>query len=357
MLEYCISVPVGSYHPLLRDCLASLRAQTVPLQIALLDASGDPRVADLADHCNDCLSYRRHGPDGGQSAAILEGWDKLGGEVLGWLNADDVLLPGALEAVESRFATDPTPDIVFGHSQIVDDDGWFAGFHWNVSPSTDALPTSCTISQPSCFFKREAYERVGGLDRSLHYVMDWDLWIRLHRAGCSFGFLDEVLSSVLWSSDAKTGSLNSGRRKELMALIGSDHSIGARLNSMMGFFSHHVIEYVLPSRTKKSIRRRQCNKEAGPFRLGSGGTLVDTTVLPLFHYGDKPVRRVEIKFEATDASLEASVDGERLNSERIDEHTFVLTLNTGLVRNEKKSLQLNKLGIGDLYLDGMILRP
>ena len=71
--SFSISVPIGAWHPLLPDCLESLAIQTPRPNVALLDASGDPRVAQAAERYDDLIVYRRHGPDKGQSDAILEG--------------------------------------------------------------------------------------------------------------------------------------------------------------------------------------------------------------------------------------------------------------------------------------------
>ncbi len=217
-LVFSIAMPIGSFHPFLADSLASLLAQKAKLNIAFLDASGDPRVKALADRFDDRLHYRRHGPDGGQSDAILEGWKHAPGDVLGWLNADDILYPDALEKALERFQREPELDVVYGHSAILDEHGRMTGYHWAVEPPGPRLLEAGIVSQPSCFFRRDAYERAGGLNADLHYTMDWDLWIRLYKSGAKFGFTDDVMSMVLWGDDTKTSSFNIERRRELRAI-------------------------------------------------------------------------------------------------------------------------------------------
>ena len=102
---FCISVPIGAYHPFLETCLKSLAAQEAPVQIALLDASGDDRVRAVAEKHDHLFAYCRHGPDGGQSDAIIEGWRNTDGGILGWLNADDFLLPGAFARARRNFCS------------------------------------------------------------------------------------------------------------------------------------------------------------------------------------------------------------------------------------------------------------
>jgi len=220
-LRFVISVPVGAWNDGLRATFASLAMQTPQPCVALLDASDDPRVAALADEYGDLIAYRRHGLDAGQSAAIAEGWDKVEGDILHWLNVDDALMPGALSSVADAFETDPDADAVYGHSIILDSQGALRGAHPAVDPERlGALPYDCVISQPSCFVRREAIERAGGLDPAFHYAMDWDLWTRLAGSGARFAFLNAYLSQVIWADGTKTARLTPRKTWE-MARIAS----------------------------------------------------------------------------------------------------------------------------------------
>ena len=291
---YVISVPIGAYHPLLSDCLKSLAIQTPTPVVALLDASGDARVGEVADRFGDLIAHRRHGPDGGQSDAILEGWRELDGDVLGWLNADDALLPGALSAAEAAFDAPASPDIVYGHSIIINDDFDVTGYHWAVEPPSDLLYASNIISQPSCFFQREAYDRIGGLDRDLHYTMDWDLWVRLRRSGAEFGFIDETLSRVLWTKEAKTGGFGAKRRQELDRIIAQNRSLMRRVKSKIGFAMHHAFEYMLPEEMSRTLRGRIAPSSARIQGLGRNGEIEAKAEIPLVHYDDAPVTALSI---------------------------------------------------------------
>ena len=124
-MRYSISVPIGAWNDLLPATLKSLLCQSEPVQIALLDASNDPRVESIADEYDHLLAYRRHGPDLGQSDAIIEGWQNTDGEILGWLNADDSLFPHAMQIASERFSSNPSLDLVYGHSTIIDSNNTF----------------------------------------------------------------------------------------------------------------------------------------------------------------------------------------------------------------------------------------
>lgn len=308
--RFAISVPIGTWHPLLAECLASLIAQGDILEIAVLDASGDPRVAALLDSLEAHFAFRRTGPDDGQSDAIIEGWRNTHAPILGWLNADDVLYPGALAAAAKIFDAEPATDLVYGDSTIVSDDGAYVGYHWAVAPPDEAILSGCTISQPSCFFKRDVINGVGGLDPALHYTMDWDLWVRLWRAGVKFVHAGDVWSRVLWSDEAKTGGFNAQRRKELERIIGENNGVMTKMKSRIGFALHHVLEYQAPAPLARAWRRRK----AGTGRIINGfdraGGLREGAIFPLVCWSETSPAGIEIEF-TPDSAGRITVNGQR----------------------------------------------
>ncbi len=309
--QFAISIPIGAWHPLLDECLKSLVAQGDLVEIAALDASGDPRVAELLDQYQSRLAYRRDGPDNGQSDAIIEGWRATRAPVLGWLNADDALYPGALAAAASKFESNPSLDLVYGDSTIIDDDHVYRGFHWAVRPPGKDILTGCTISQPSCFFRREAIEQVGGLNADLHYTMDWDLWVRLWRQGAKFGFIEKTLSRVLWSHEAKTGGFGADRRAELERIIGANPDTISKIKSRVGFALHHAFEYRAPAFLARAMRRRK----AGATRIINGldrtGGVHGEARLPLVYWGEAPATSLAVEF-LSNAAGSITIDGRRV---------------------------------------------
>ncbi|MEZ5997571.1 MAG: glycosyltransferase [Hyphomonas sp.] len=297
MPTFAISVPVGAWHPFLPHALASLKAQGPDVAVALLDASGDPRVKALGDAESDWLAYRRHGKDRGQSDAILEGWANVGGDWLGWLNADDVLMPGAIDCVRAKLATEPDLDLVYGRSTIVDETSAMTGYHFNVEPPGPRLFEGCIISQPSCFFRRTAYESVGGLNRDLHYVMDWDLWIRLYKAGARFAFLDVPMSQVLWGAETKSASLNRRRRQELRMVIGEHTPEDKQKEIFRAFAIHAIADMIWPPVLKDRVLKRLRRVGQRLCGLRADGEIADQATLLLAHYFGDAVTGVTLGLE------------------------------------------------------------
>lgn len=186
-----------------------------------------------ADASGIDFAFRREGPDAGQAAAIAEGWRETEGEVIFWLNADDRLTPNALSRVGALMAGEQAPDVVFGGSDFIDLEGRRTGEHDQVADASDLLLRSNTISQPSCFARREAVERTGGLDETLHFVMDWDLWVRLYQAGARFERIEETLSEVYMGGGTKTGLASYGRLKEVFMLVNRNAGPWAAVKSTL----------------------------------------------------------------------------------------------------------------------------
>lgn len=304
MQRFAISIPVGAWHPFLPQALASLRCQGGDVAVALLDASGDPRVKAAGDAHADWLAYRRHAPDRGQSDAILEGWAHLQGDWLGWLNADDILMPGALDQVRAANAADPALEVIYGHSTILDETGAMTGYHFNVEPPGPRLMQAGIVSQPSCFFSRAAYERAGGLNRDLHYTMDWDLWIRLFKHGARFGFVDAPLSMVLWAADTKTASLNQRRRDELRSLIALHAPDTAQKQTFRAFAIHALADRIWPDGLKRLLLRRLRQRGPVVFGLGADGSVREGCCLNLAHYSEAPAKGLAIRFDGDPRALE-----------------------------------------------------
>jgi glycosyltransferase involved in cell wall biosynthesis len=143
--------------------------------------------------------------DHGQADAIVKGFGMAEGEIRSWLNSDDTLLPCALSRVVERFLEVPQAGIVYGKVRYVDGEGRAVG-EVDTGPTNYAgLAVLNRICQPGAFFRRSEYDAAGGLDPTLHYVMDHDLWIRMTLRG-EPAFLPEFLASYRLHGESKTAA-------------------------------------------------------------------------------------------------------------------------------------------------------
>jgi len=143
--------------------------------------------------------------DQGAAEGLNNGFRHATGELFGFLNADDVLFPGALAAVAAA-ARSSDADVLSGHSMMIDARGRTIRRLYSDHFSLKAVANGgCVLMQPSTFFRRAALDRVGYPDASLRYVMDFDLWIRMADHG-RFCYLTDFLSHYRLHGESKTVS-------------------------------------------------------------------------------------------------------------------------------------------------------
>ncbi len=141
--------------------------------------------------------------DRGQTDAIIKGFRMAEGEILAWLNSDDIYLPDTLQTVAAFFRKNTGTALLYGQAHYCDRDGKIMGRFPTEDFDIRKLAYFNFICQPSAFFRREAFEAVGGLDMNLHYVMDYDLWIRMSKQ-FEFKYLPVYLSKYRLHEESKT---------------------------------------------------------------------------------------------------------------------------------------------------------
>ena len=161
-------------------------------------------------------------PDRGQSDAINKGMRVATGEIVGWLNADDVFLPSALAKVAEAFEKNPDAVVVYGVGAKTD----LGGQIFKKVPFREFCPKRLSYAfgavQPAMFFRRDAYWKVGGLDESLHYAMDWDLLLKLAKIGKVVAIPDH-LANIRYYPETKTNTGGWKRMREI-ARIARSHN-------------------------------------------------------------------------------------------------------------------------------------
>jgi hypothetical protein len=109
----------------------------------------------------------------------MKGFRLAQGEIFAWLNSDDTYLPGALPTAATFFCNTPDAALMYGDATYCDASGADIGFYRTEEFSLDRLASANIICQPATFFRRTVFDEVGGLDESLGFAMDYDLWVRI----------------------------------------------------------------------------------------------------------------------------------------------------------------------------------
>ena len=177
------------------------------LEYAVVDGGSQDETPLILERYSHRLIYWVSEPDRGQSHAIQKGFRKLSGEVMGYLNSDDILLPGALHLVATYFATHPDVDVVYGHRILVNASGLEIG-RWILPPhSNEATRRADYIPQETLFWRSQLYWRAGGVDTSFRFAIDWDLILRFQAAGGIFHRLPYFLACFRVHDSQKTSSI------------------------------------------------------------------------------------------------------------------------------------------------------
>jgi glycosyltransferase involved in cell wall biosynthesis len=184
-MKFSIVIPSFNQGAYLEECLQALLQQSgQDTELIVVDGgSKDQSVQVIRRHAEQ-LSWWCSEPDQGQSDALCKGFRRARGEWLGWINSDDLLLEGALDAVRAFLGSHPEAEWVVGGGRMIDAGGNLVRpYPGPPRPlrAADLSPwTETWFGQPGCFFRRSLYERAGGtIAHHLHYAMDLDLWLRL----------------------------------------------------------------------------------------------------------------------------------------------------------------------------------
>jgi len=219
-----ISIVTPSYNQVqyLEETLRSVLLQGYPhLEYIVMDGGSADGSVEILRRYEPFLSYLHIGPDGGQAAAIKEGFQHATGDILAWLNSDDRYRPGALTRVASFFSTHKR--VIFGNGDVnsVDARGQVVRRIY-ATPPNRFLTANLGIHgwpQQGCFWRLKPYEQVGGVDASLRFCMDRDLFIRLTGVGPSMRIPGPPLADFRRHDQAKSFTILDIRKAESAALI------------------------------------------------------------------------------------------------------------------------------------------
>jgi glycosyltransferase involved in cell wall biosynthesis len=221
----------------IRKTAASILSQSATLEWIIADGgSSDETLAFLRTLADPRVSYFSE-PDRGQAHAINKGLERATGDVVAWLNADDLYRPGALASVAQCLNEHPNSNWLVGGYQIIDE-----ADRPIRSPvvrykqarlrrySYRALLRENFISQPAVFWRADFGRRIGPLDESLHFTMDYDLWLRMGRE-CDPLIANTILASFRLHPRSKSGSFDRRQFDEgyRVACRYTEHDIASRL--------------------------------------------------------------------------------------------------------------------------------
>lgn len=189
----------------LERTLKSVLDQNYPrLEYVVQDGGSTDSTGEVIDRYRNRLARAEMRQDNGQSHAINLGFAGTTGEIMAYLNSDDLLLPGSLNAVTAYFEAHPEVDAVYGHRVVIDSGDNEMG-RW-VLPKHDpeVLKWADYVPQETLFWRRRLWDKVGGIDESFRFAMDWDMLLRFQAAGAKIVRLPRFLGAFRVHRSSKT---------------------------------------------------------------------------------------------------------------------------------------------------------
>lgn len=213
-------IPVKGERPFFGEAIDSLKAQGMGEELEIIIQDGTTEYTEYTENIPCGVRWYRE-EDSGQSDALNKGFAKARGEWLFWLNADDVLLPGALKKVLDRINRIDRINWIAGDTVYLDEKGIVKDVRTDAKwRSWFGKKLSVWTGGPSAFFRRELWEKRGGFAADLKYAMDIDLWTRWAKAGERFVGLGDYVWGFRLHDESKTGSgrFTAEQAKELAAI-------------------------------------------------------------------------------------------------------------------------------------------
>jgi glycosyltransferase involved in cell wall biosynthesis len=224
-----ISIVTPSYNQgqFIEETIRSVLLQGYPdLEYIIIDGDSTDDSVEIIKKYEPWLAYWVSEPDRGQSHAINKGWRRAQGEVIAYLNSDDLLAPGALGHVAHTFMSAPEAGLVYGDCSLIDAKGGLIDNLKSRPYNRAGLLVANYILQPSAFIGRKAFRHVGEVDESFHMAMDYDYWVRVAMAGFDMKYVPQALSSARLTPNTKSASLVLSFLPDILRVLDSVYESG-----------------------------------------------------------------------------------------------------------------------------------
>jgi glycosyltransferase involved in cell wall biosynthesis len=166
----------------LEQAMLSVLQQDYPaIEYIVIDGGSSDGSVEIIRRYQERLAHWVSEPDTGQSRAINKGFIHGTGTILAWLNADDLLASSAVSIAVRFLEAEPDVGLVYGDRVEIDAKGNTIGYLRCPPHDPDMFRKDVTLPQETVSFRREVFEAAGGLDESLHFAMDLDLWCKIAR--------------------------------------------------------------------------------------------------------------------------------------------------------------------------------
>ena len=244
------SLNQGEY---IEETIRSVLLQNYPgLEYGVVDGGSSDHTIEILQKYSKYISWWMSESDTGQSHAINKGIRRSRGDVVGWLNSDDVYQPGGVIAMGRAFGKERGADLIYGSGGKIDKASEITKLIPYQSVDTGKLQRKLYFVQPAMFFSRKAFNAVGGLDEDLHYVMDWDLVNRFVPRQKIYAIENRI--GFLRSHDQTKTSAKNWRSAEEVGLVARRQHGWWNINSM-SYYCRLCTSFLRPMLFQKLVRK------------------------------------------------------------------------------------------------------
>lgn len=274
-----IVMPTRNHARFIRAAIDSVLQQSYPhVELIVMDGASTDNTVEILQGYGDRIRWISE-PDRGQTDAINKGMALVKGEVLAYLNSDDILLPDALQKAVAFFKVYPECDMVYGNADYIDIDGKVTGAYATAEYSFERLMQDCCVCQPAAFWRRRIAERVGPFNAELQTAMDYEYWLRIANSGGIIYHTSEKLAQSRLHQDAKTLAMRGTIYQEIFQIC-EEQGGYVSFNYIRGLWAYRLYETWGAGRTLRHL-------------MPSGAELIPA----FFHYITK-MARLHVKREA-----------------------------------------------------------
>ena len=215
-----VSIITPSYNQgrYLERTIRSVLTQRQPLEYLVMDGGSRDESVEILQRYSAELQWVSE-PDRGQADAVNKGLARATGEIIGWLNSDDIFYPGAVAAAADFLTRRPEIDVVYGNGNHIDEHDRVIEPYPTEDWDFERLKERCFLCQPAVFFRRRLVDRFGPLGVHWRYALDYEYWLRLGKSGVRFARIGALLAGSRLHPDTKT--------------LGSRVKVHAEINDML----------------------------------------------------------------------------------------------------------------------------
>jgi len=236
-----IVMPTRNHGHFIRESIDSVLDQNYgKIELLVMDGASTDNTVEILKSYGDRIRWISE-RDKGQADAINKGTALLNGQVLAYLNSDDILLPGAVETAVRYFNEHPECDMVYGNADYIDAQGAVIGAYATAEYTFERLMHDCCVCQPAAFWQRRIVDRIGPFDASLQTAMDYDYWLRMATSGGIIHHTIDKLAQSRLHEDAKTLAMRGKIFQEVFEIC-ERHGGYVSLSYFFGLWSYRFYE-------------------------------------------------------------------------------------------------------------------